>query len=188
MNAVLESTHTVSTIALHSEAARSAEARQTPYGEHLVFTLGAEEYGIDILKVQEIRSYEAPTRIADASPCVKGVVNLRGAIVPIVDLRLKLGCAHVEYIDTTAVIVLNLGTRIVGAVVDAVSDVVAIDAQSVAPPPELSRASQGECIAGIARLKNGELDRLLILLDIGGLLAQEIQSPTPGGLGVPCGA
>jgi purine-binding chemotaxis protein CheW len=89
-----------------------------PAGEYLSFTLGAEEYVIDILKVQEIRSYEPPTRIANAPAFVKGVVNLRGVIVPLVDLRLKFGLDDADYTGLTVVIVLNVGSRVVGIVVD----------------------------------------------------------------------
>lgn len=85
--------------------------------EYLTFTLGAEEYAIDILKVQEIRGYDAVTSIANAPEFIKGVINLRGTIVPIVDLRLKFGVGNPEYTTTTVVVILNVGTRIVGAVV-----------------------------------------------------------------------
>ena len=88
--------------------------------EYLTFRLGEEEYGIDILKVQEIRGYEEPTRIANAPDFIRGVVNLRGTIVPIVDMRRKLNCANVEYNSFTVVIILNLHNRIVGGVVDSV--------------------------------------------------------------------
>ena len=104
-------------------AGSRANVHTAAHGEYLTFRLGAEEYGIDILRVQEIRSYEAPTRIANAPAFLKGVVNLRGVIVPIVDLRLKLGCDSAEYNHFTVVIVLNVRGRVVGAVVDSVSDV-----------------------------------------------------------------
>ena len=100
------------------EQVSSAGAR-----EYLTFRLDQEEYGIDILKVQEIRGYEPPTRIANAPNFIKGVVNLRGTIVPIVDMRLKFACAKAEYDSFTVVIILNLRNRIVGIVVDSVSDV-----------------------------------------------------------------
>src|SRR5258706_3478704 len=116
--------------------------------EYLTFRLGSEEYGIDILKVQEIRSYESPTRIANAPPFIKGVVNLRGVIVPIVDLRLKLGCETAEYNSFTVVIVLNVKGRVVGAVVDSVSDVLALNADSVKPAPEMSSAIDTGYITG----------------------------------------
>jgi len=151
-------------IAKH-EAARNAAA--TIGGEFLTFRLGAEEYGIDILKVQEIRSYEQPTRIANAPSFIKGVVNLRGVIVPIVDLRLKLGCETAEYNSFTVAIVLNVKGRVVGAVVDSVSDVLALDAESIKPAPEMSSAIDTAYITGIGSVA----ERMLILMDIEGLMA-----------------
>ena len=138
-------------------------------GEFLTFRLGAEEYGIDILKVQEIRSYEPPTRIANAPGFIKGVVNLRGVIVPIVDLRLKLACETAEYNSFTVVIVLNVKGRVVGAVVDSVSDVLALDAETIKPAPEMSSAIDTSFITGIGSVA----DRMLILMDIEGLMASE---------------
>ena len=136
-------------------------------GEYLTFRLGAEEYGIDILKVQEIRSYEAPTRIANAPPFVKGVVNLRGVIVPIVDLRLALGCGSAEINSFTVAIVLKLSGRVVGAVVDAVSDVLALPGDAIKAAPEMASAVDARFITGIGSV--GE--RMLILIDIEALLA-----------------
>ena len=152
-------------IAQH-EAARSAAMEG---GEFLTFRLGGEEYGIDILKVQEIRSYEQPTRIANAPPFIKGVVNLRGVIVPIVDLRLKLGCETAEYNGFTVAIVLNVKGRIVGAVVDSVSDVLALDKDKIKPAPEMSSAFDTSFITGIGSVA----DRMLILMDIEALMASE---------------
>ena len=129
----------------------------------------SEEYGIDILKVQEIRSYESPTRIANAPPFIKGVVNLRGVIVPIVDLRLKLACESAEYNSFTVVIVLNVKGRVVGAVVDSVSDVLALDKDTIKPAPEMSSAVDTSFITGIGSVA----DRMLILMDIEGLMASE---------------
>ena len=94
--------------------------------EFLTFILGSEEYGIEILKVQEIRGYDAITHIANAPAFIKGVVNLRGVIVPIIDMRLKFNLEQVNYDDFTVVIVLNIGSRVVGIVVDAVSDVITL--------------------------------------------------------------
>ena len=137
-------------------------------GEYLTFRLGAEEYGIDILRVQEIRSYEAPTRIANAPAFIKGVVNLRGVIVPIVDLRLKLGCASAEYNAFTVVIVLNVRGRVVGAVVDSVSDVLELSPEHVKPAPEVSTGT--DCfITGIGSVG----DRMLILTDIEALMSMD---------------
>ena len=139
--------------------------------EYLSFKLGAEEYGIDILKVQEIRGYEQPTRIANAPHFIKGVVNLRGVIVPIVDMRLKLGCESAEYTDFTAVIVLNVRGRVIGAVVDSVSDVLALGADSIKAAPELNSSVDAGYIMGIGCVKNGDVERMLILTDIEALMS-----------------
>jgi purine-binding chemotaxis protein CheW len=136
-------------------------------GEFLTFRLGPEEYGIDILKVQEIRSYEQPTRIANAPAFVKGVVNLRGVIVPIVDLRLKLSCSNADYDGFTVVIVLNVKGRVVGAVVDSVSDVIELSKDLVKPAPHMNSAVDMTYITGIASLQ----DRMLILMDIESLMS-----------------
>ena len=135
--------------------------------EYLTFKLGTEEYGIDILKVQEIRGYEPPTRIAHAPAFLKGVVNLRGTIVPIIDMRLKFNCALAEYNDFTVVIILNLRTRIVGVVVDSVSDVLELPADSVRPAPDIETGVDGNCITGLGSVA----ERMLILLDIERLMA-----------------
>jgi purine-binding chemotaxis protein CheW len=148
-----------------------AAAAVAAAGEYLTFRLGAEEYGIDILKVQEIRSYEAPTRIANAPAFMKGVVNLRGVIVPIVDLRLKLGCDAAEVNAFTVVIVLNVRGRVVGAVVDSVSDVLELDQDSIRPAPEMSSAIDIGFITGIASPKTEGHERMLILMDIEALMA-----------------
>jgi len=146
------------------EAARAAAAAG---GEFLTFRLGAEGYGIDILKVQEIRSYEQPTRIANAPAFIKGVVNLRGVIVPIVDLRVKLACETVEYNGFTVVIVLNVRGRVVGAVVDSVSDVLELGAGTIKAAPEMHTAVDTSFITGIGSVN----DRMLILMDIEALMS-----------------
>jgi purine-binding chemotaxis protein CheW len=139
-----------------------------PTKEFLTFRLGSEEYGIDILRVQEIRSYEAPTRIANSPPFIKGVVNLRGVIVPVVDLRIKLGCSQVDYNGFTVVIVLNVKGRIVGAVVDSVSDVLELPVGDLKQSPEMnSSAADNAYVTGIASV--GE--RMLIMMDIQALMA-----------------
>ena len=138
--------------------------------EYLTFRLGGEEYGIDILRVQEIRSYEAPTRIAGAPQGVLGVVNLRGVIVPIVDLRLQLGSGSNEFSASTVVIVLNLAGRVIGTVVDAVSDVVALPPGSIKPAPAMSASGTTGHIIGIGCVKSGDAERMLILTDIAALL------------------
>ena len=152
------------------EAARQGGKASAPAaegGEFLTFRLGGEEYGIDILRVQEIRSYEQPTRIANAPAFVKGVVNLRGVIVPIIDLRLKLGCDSAEYNAFTVVIVLNVKGRVVGAVVDSVSDVLELTREHIKAAPELHTNMDGNFITGIGSV--GE--RMLILMDIEGLMS-----------------
>lgn len=151
---------------LPSSAAPDAAAA-SPSSEYLTFRLGAEEYGIDILRVQEIRSYEQPTRIASAPDYIKGVVDLRGRIVPIVDLRLKLACPSADYTPFTVVIILNVAHLVVGVVVDAVADVVPLQAGQVRPAPQLQTQVDQSFVTGIAKV--GE--RMLILLDIEALLS-----------------
>jgi purine-binding chemotaxis protein CheW len=130
--------------------------------EFLTFHLGREEYAIDILKVQEIRGYESVTSIANAPAFIKGVINLRGTIVPIVDLRIKFGLGLVEYTPFTVVIILNVAGRVVGAVVDSVSDVMALAPQQVQPAPDFSSQVGADFILGLGTLE----DRMLILVDI----------------------
>jgi purine-binding chemotaxis protein CheW len=164
-------------VARHESARAAAAAAASPAsvtaqgGEFLTFRLGAEEYGIDILRVQEIRSYEQPTRIANAPAFIKGVVNLRGVIVPIIDLRLKLGCEQVEYNTFTVVVVLNVRGRVVGAVVDSVSDVLELARDHIKPAPQLNSSVDASFITGIGTIKTGDADRMLILMDIEGLMS-----------------
>ena len=134
--------------------------------EYLSFKLGAEEYGIDILKVQEIRGYEHPTRIANAAHFIKGVVNLRGVIVPIVDMRLRFGLADVQYNSFTVVIILNIASRTVGMVVDSVSDVLELGGDAIKPAPEFNGAIDAAYITGLGTIKVGDAERMLILMDI----------------------
>jgi purine-binding chemotaxis protein CheW len=135
--------------------------------EYLTFRLDQEEYGIDILKVQEIRGYETPTRVANAPNFIKGVVNLRGTIVPIVDMRLKFNCSKAEYNSFTVVIILNLRSRIVGIVVDSVSDVMELPPESLKSAPEIDSVIDAGAVMGLGSL--GE--RMLILLDIERLMS-----------------
>jgi len=135
--------------------------------EYLTFRLDREEYGIDILKVQEIRGYEPPTRIANAPSFIKGVVNLRGTIVPIVDMRLKFNCANAVYDAFTVVIILNLHQRIVGIVVDSVSDVMGLVPDQMRGAPDIDSIIDSDAIIGLGSLD----DRMLILLDIEKLMS-----------------
>jgi len=130
--------------------------------EYLTFRLRAEEYGIDILKVQEIRGYENPTRIANAPSFIKGVINLRGVIVPIVDLRIKFGLGDAEYNEFTVVIILNVHDRVVGMVVDSVSDVLELAPSDVREAPDLSAVVDASYIIGLGTVA----ERMLILVDI----------------------
>ena len=145
---------------------RIADSAAVPH-EFLSFTVGSEEYGVDIQKVQELRGFGAVTRIANAPDYIKGVVNLRGVIVPIIDLRVKLACENVEYNAFTVVIVLNVKGRVVGAVVDSVSDVLELTRDHIKPAPELHGNIDSNYITGIGSV--GE--RMLILMDIEGLMS-----------------
>jgi len=137
--------------------------------EYLTFTLASESYGIDILKVQEIRGYDAVTRIANTPEFVKGVINLRGVIVPIVDLRLKFRLGKATYHQFTVVIIVNVLGKVVGIVVDGVSDVVALASDQIKPAPEFGGALDTRYLTGLGTLN----DEMLILVDIEKLLASD---------------
>ncbi|PSJ18280.1 chemotaxis protein CheW [Nitrosomonas supralitoralis] len=130
--------------------------------EFLTFRLGNEEYGIEILKVQEIRGYDAITQIANAPDFIKGVVNLRGIIVPIIDMRIKFQLSDVKYDQFTVVIILNVAGRVIGVVVDGVSDVITLEAGQMRPTPELGSVINTEYIMGLGAVD----ERMLILIDI----------------------
>lgn len=137
--------------------------------EYLAFTLGAEEYGIDILRVQEIRGYENPTRIANVQSFIKGVINLRGLIVPIVDMRIKFNIGNASYDNLTVVIILNINNRIVGMVVDSVSDVTTLGADQIRPAPAMASMLDSSYLIGLGTID----DRMLILVDIDKLMLSE---------------
>ena len=140
-----------------------AGAATAQANEFLTFRLGSESYGIEILKVQEIRGYEAPTAIANAPAFIKGVVNLRGVIVPILDLRIKFQLERANYDEFTVVIILNVAGRVVGVVVDAVSDVLTLAADAISATPEFASATfDTKYITGLGTVD----EQLLILLDI----------------------
>jgi len=151
----------MATVLKEAPVAAEAEGR-----EFLTFRLGAEEYAIDILKVQEIRGWEIPTTIANTPDFIKGVINLRGTIVPIVDLRLKFKLSEARYDEFTVVIILSFARRVVGVVVDAVSDVTTLMPQQMRPAPEFGGTFDTRFITGLGTL--GE--RMLILVDIEKLL------------------
>jgi purine-binding chemotaxis protein CheW len=158
-------TRTVAPAASSSASATAPAASGAPR-EYLSFKLGSEEYGIDILRVQEIRGYEPPTRIANTQHFIKGVVNLRGVIVPIVDMRLRFQLADVQYNSFTVVIILNIGHRTVGMVVDSVSDVLELAPGQIKPAPEFNGAIDSSYITGLGTIKHGDDERMLILMDI----------------------
>ena len=150
--------------------------------EFLTFVLGQEEYCIDILKVQEIRGYESVTRIANAPDFIKGVINLRGNIVPIVDLRIKFRLGKVEYGGQTAVIVLNVLGRTIGMVVDRVSDVMSLSHDRIKPAPEFGTALNTQYIMGLAMLD----DRMIIVINIEKLISSpEVQLIDEAGSAAP---
>jgi purine-binding chemotaxis protein CheW len=138
-------------------------------GEYLTFILGGEEYGIEILKVQEIRGYEAVTKIANTPDFIKGVINLRGSIVPIVDLRMRFNLNLVEYNEFTIVIILSFSKRIIGIVVDGVSDVLDLNQSQISPVPELVSNIDTKYLKGLGSVD----DRMLILVDIEQLMSSQ---------------
>lgn len=138
-------------------------------GEYLTFLLGTEEYGIEILKVQEIRGYDAVTKIANTPDFIKGVINLRGTIVPIVDLRVRFKLGKVEYNEFTVVIILSLGGRVVGIVVDGVSDVMTLQPSQIRPVPDLVATIDTKYLIGLGTLDS----RMLILVDIERLMTSQ---------------
>lgn len=142
--------------------ASAAPEEDLPASEYLTFTLGSEEYAIDILKVQEIRAYERPTLIANTPAFIKGVINLRGIIVPIVDLRIKFKLGSVEYTPFTVVIILNVAGRVIGTVVDSVSDVMALSRSQIRPAPDFSGSFDTQYILGLATVDS----RMMIVTDI----------------------
>ena len=147
------------------ESAGSVESS----GQFLTFTLQNEEYGIEILKVQEIKGFSKITPIPNAPPFVRGVMNLRGTVVPVIDLRARFSMTEKDYDQFTCIVVVNVGSRVVGLVVDTVSDVLNIPTDAIADPPELATSDDSSCITGMGKL--GE--RIVMLLDTGRLVGAE---------------
>lgn len=155
---------------MNSESVYSAyNSTKSVAGEYLTFVLGSEEYGLEILKVQEIRGYDAVTQIANTPDFIKGVVNLRGKIVPIVDLRIKFHLNKVEYNEFTVVIILNLSDRVIGIVVDGVSDVTALKDEQIRDVPSLVTSIDTKYIVGLATVDS----KMLILVDIEQLMSSD---------------
>jgi purine-binding chemotaxis protein CheW len=149
-----------------AQSTTSATTSDRPL-EFLSFTLGKEEYGISIQKVQELRGYDTVTRIANVPDFIKGVVNLRGIIVPIVDMRIRFQLGTPTYDALTVVVIMNLTNRVVGMVVDSVSDVVTLSAEQIKPAPEMSGAVATNYLTGLGTID----DRMLILIDIDKLMS-----------------
>lgn len=160
----MEVTHAMQTGQKNTDRSGSTIA-----SEYLTFTLGSEEYGIDILKVQEIRGYDTVTHIANAPDFIKGVINLRGVIVPIVDMRIKFKVGVPTYNEFTVVIIMNVLSRVIGMVVDGVSDVVALSPEQIKATPEMGAALDTDYITGLGTLN----DQMLILVDIEKLMGSE---------------
>lgn len=135
--------------------------------EFLAFTLGGEEYGVDIQKVQELRGYDTVTRMANAPEFIKGVVNLRGIIVPIIDMRIKFNLGTPTYDQFTVVIILNVRQRVMGMVVDSVSDVITLSAGQIKPAPQMGSAIDTDYLIGLGTID----ERMLILVDIDKLMS-----------------
>jgi purine-binding chemotaxis protein CheW len=148
-------------------------------GQFLTLRLGSEEYAIDILRVQEIRSYEEPTRKVNAPAFINGVINLRGVIVPIVDLRMKLNLSKVEYNEFTVVIILNVRGTVLGAVVDSVSDVVTLAPGSIKPAPQFETALDSRFITGLANVG----DRMMIVMNMEALMSNAEMGMVAAALG-----
>ena len=165
---------------MQENAANHAPGSDGSGTEYLAFTLGSEEYGIDILKVQEIRGYETVTRIANAPEFIKGVINLRGIIIPVVDMRIKFNLGSATYDQFTVVIILNIGGRVVGMVVDSVSDVITLTPNQLKPAPEMGTAFSTDYIIGLGTVD----ERMLILVDIDRMMS----SPDMGLIDAPAAA
>ncbi len=143
--------------------------------QYLTFSLAEEEYGLEILRVQEIKGYSKVTPLPNTPPEVRGVMNLRGTVVPIIDLRARLGLAQTEYDRFTVIIVVNAGAKVAGLVVDAVSDVLNVAASELVPTPDLGAGVDTAFMTGMARAG----DRLVTLLNVDRLLRQDDPAALP---------
>jgi len=136
--------------------------------QYLTFALSAEQYGIELLKVQEIRGYSAVTPIPNTPPFIKGVMNLRGAVIPIIDLRARFGMAAIEYTTFNVIIVINVGCKVMGLLVDAVSDVLSVGPGDLRPAPDFGERADTRFISGMAATG----DNIAVLLDLESLLSE----------------
>ncbi len=170
---------------LHAEEGVLVE-EEKEVRQHLTFVLGGEEYGFDILRVQEIKGWEVPTVIPNTPDYVKGVINLRGAIVPVIDLRLRFQLEDVRYDELTVVIVLHVRTsdghdeesaqnannKVVGVVVDGVSDVCNVELDNIRPAPDFRGVISSDFVTGLTT----ENEKMIVLLDIDHLINTGIMS------------
>ena len=154
---------------MHTKTGSSMTSSAPHALEFLSFTLGQEEYGIDIQKVQELRGYDTVTRIANAPEHIKGVVNLRGIIVPIIDMRIKFNLGTPTYDQFTVVIILNIASRVMGMVVDSVSDVITLKPEQIKPAPTMGSALDTEYLMGLGTIE----ERMLILIDLDRLMSSD---------------
>jgi purine-binding chemotaxis protein CheW len=149
----------------------ASDERQAAFvtaSQYLTFILGTEEYGIELLKVQEIKGYISVTPIPNTPPYIKGVMNLRGAVIPVVDLRTRFGMEKITYTQFNVIIVINVGARVMGLLVDAVSDVLSLGPGDLRPAPDFGTQVDTRFITGMA--SNG--DKIAVLLDIDSLLTE----------------
>jgi purine-binding chemotaxis protein CheW len=151
----------MNTISMSNHDAAEKPADNVPR-EYLAFRLGTEEYGIDILTVQEIRGYEISTHVANAPSFMKGFLNWRDIIVPILDMRIKFNLGEANYDDLTVVIVLDIDGKFIGIVVDSVSDVMSLQPEQIKPAPSMGTLMDTGTLIGLGALE----DRMLILIDI----------------------
>ena len=160
---------------MESVHALGLKGPQTSDNQFLTFRLDGQDYGISILKIQEIKGWDKVTPIPNSPAYIKGVLNLRGVIVPIIDLRLRFGLVEAERNILTVIIVANVGGRLAGIVVDAVSDVINIDSEHLCEAPEYEGQQNREFIKGLAQVEG----KLLVLLDIDRLVNPESLDKTP---------
>lgn len=156
-----------------------AASHDAPTSQYLTLNLAQEEYGVDILAVREIRGWTPVTRIPQAPPYVLGVLNLRGAIVPVIDMRLRFGLPREEYTANTVTVIVAVGGRNFGVVVDAVSDVLDVKTSELRPVPDMGTTVDTEYLKGLTAVE----DRMVLLLDVDKLLqpqdAQMLEAALP---------
>jgi purine-binding chemotaxis protein CheW len=151
---------------------REQDTGQAGGGQHLTFALGEQEYGIELLRVQEIKGYTAITPIPRTPPHIKGVINLRGAVVPVMDLRAKFAMEPVEYNKFTVIVLVTIADKVLGVVVDAVKDVLTLNEGQIQPPPDLGERTDARFLQGLAAVG----DKLIAMLDIDTLFAGDVAS------------